>query len=86
MIFTTYKDLGVTPFIIKCECGSDMKHIRTYNNILKDAKIENWVRPSLEQAYKMNDGMLEHLFNGGLFLESELKELDKQTTEKGGEA
>jgi hypothetical protein len=70
---TTYKDKGVTPFMIRCSCCDGfMRHTRTFNSIPKFINVEDWIRPALEQAYNMTDYQLEHLFKGGLFLKSEL--------------
>ena len=46
-----------------------------------EGRIKEWIRPSLEQALNMNDGQLEHLFNGGLFLKEDLIGLVKHIYE-----
>ena len=71
--FTTYKDKGVTPFMLTCpNCKNGMQHTYTFRNVPEETEVEQFVRPSLDIAYKLNDAQLYHLFNGGLFLESEL--------------
>ena len=69
---TTYRDKGITPFMIKCACGKYMEHTNTYKSVPNDINVEEWVRPTLEEAYKLDEHQLEYLFNGGLFLKSEL--------------
>lgn len=36
-------------------------------------KVHNWVRPNLEQTMSLSEGMRNHILNGGLILEDELK-------------
>ena len=36
-------------------------------------KVHNWVRPSLKQTMSLSKGMRNHILNGGLILEDELK-------------
>lgn len=73
ILVTTYDAKGVTPFCIKCpECGHLMEHEMTYSHLPKGVKYQKWKRPSLDEALKMNDGELEHLFNGWLFLDKEI--------------
>ena len=80
---TRYKDKGVTPFTIACredECKGTMVHKNTISE--EQAKkeglvVHNWIRPTLEQfdalvkAEKL--GLVDHLLQGGLMLEDELK-------------
>lgn len=33
--------------------------------------VFDWYRPTLEQTLKMSDGMIDHILNGGLILDSE---------------
>ena len=73
ILVTTYDVKGVTPFCIKCpECGQLMEHEMTYSHLPEGVEYQKWKRPSLDEALKMNDGDLEHLFNGGLFLDKEI--------------
>ena len=73
---TTYKDKGVTPFMLPCPCSESwMEHTKTFKSIPDGTTVEEFVRPSLEIAYKMKYPQLEHLFNGGLFLKSDLVEI-----------
>ena len=79
--YTRYKDKGVTPFTIACrneDCKELMMHettIREYTVPL-DVAVHSWVRPSFEwlnkQRKKGKEGLIEHVLNGGLVLESEL--------------
>lgn len=70
-VLTTYRDVGVTPFVIRCaRCKSSMVHNYTY---LKDAyngkdKVLEWYRPSFNELVKMSDGAIEHVLCGGLIL------------------
>ena len=76
VMLTKYKDKGVTPFTMKCSvcgCGT-MWHDETVGEGVvethyPDIKIKNWVRPTLEQCYEMSDWDLEHVFDGGLYLD-----------------
>jgi len=75
IIFTTYKDKGVTPFTVQCKkCGGTMYHDKTYekSTVPNYVYVEDWVRPTLEQTLQMSDGMIEHVLNGGLILEDDL--------------
>ncbi len=49
-----------------------MEHEMTYSNLPKGTPYQKWKRPSLDEALKMNNGDLKHLFNGGLFLDKEI--------------
>lgn len=81
-IYTRYKDKGVTPFTIACrdnECKGTMMHDRTISEMdamLNKLTVHNWVRPTLQwldkQRQKGKAGLVEHVLNGGLVLESEL--------------
>ena len=76
---TQYKNKGVTPFSIRCRrdaCNASMIHRFTVSE--EQAKneglvVHNWVRPTIEQLQNLNDGAIEHVLNGGLVLEEELK-------------
>lgn len=73
-IYTTCIDKGVTPFCIKCpECGEIMEHNKTILELPDGVLCKKWLRPSLDIALQMNDGQLDHLFQGGLFLEGDFK-------------
>lgn len=72
ILHTTYKDKGVTPFIITCQiCGGMMKHTQTFRKetVPETVEIKNWFRPTLKQTLKMSDTNIEHILNGGLILE-----------------
>ncbi len=83
-LYTRYKDKGVTPFTVGCrskECRGTMIHENTiseFDAMLNKLTVHNWVRPSFEwldkQRKKGKDGLIEHILNGGLMLESELEE------------
>lgn len=71
---TLYKDKGVTPFIMRCKCGGDMMHTKSSKQAPPSyVKVHNWVRPSLEQTMSLSESMRNHILNGGLILEDELK-------------
>lgn len=74
----TYEDaceaIGVTPFIMRCKCGGDMMHTKSSKQAPPSyVKVYNWVRPNLEQTMSLSEGMRNHILNGGLILEDELK-------------
>ena len=76
---TLYKDKGVTPFIIKCpKCGGTAVHkitTRIAPPYVPDtySEVKNWVRPTIEQLLKMPPATIDHVLNGGLVFEEELK-------------
>jgi len=76
---TRYKDKGVTPFTIKCRkdgCNGTMIHkVTIHEGQAKNESpvIHNWVRPTFEQLQRLSEGYIEHVLNGGLMLEDELK-------------
>lgn len=76
---TLYKDKGVTPFVIRCpKCGGSAMHDITSHNPPpyipeKYSEVKNWVRPSLEQLLKMSPATIEHVLDGGLVFEEEIK-------------
>lgn len=71
-LVTTYKDYGVTPFIMQCpKCEQSMIHERT-SATKPDTIVQNWVRPTFGQFVKLNSAQQQHVLNGGLMLESEL--------------
>ena len=72
VVYTTYKDKGVTPFCMKCNnCPGTMIHDETYDKTSFSSVevVKNWYRPSLEKTLKMSDTMVEHVLLGGLILE-----------------
>lgn len=72
IIYTTYRDKGVTPFTIRCSrCGGTKHHDKTYDKKTVPAYVNvmDWYRPTLEQTLKMSDAKIEHVLNGGLTLE-----------------
>ena len=77
---TLYADKGVTPFIIHCsKCDGFARHEYTSRNpppaSPRYSPVKRWVRPTLEQLLKMQPSTIEHVLNGGLVFEEELKEL-----------
>ena len=77
---TLYKEKGVTPFIIQCEkCGKSAMHKITSRNAPPAdpniSEVKNWVRPTLDQLMKMSQATIDHVLNGGLVFEDELKGL-----------
>lgn len=80
--YTRYKDKGVTPFTIKCRhCDhGTMMHDQTISEQVANFmafEVHNWVRPTFEQFQTLNEGAQEHVLNGGLMLEDELDNEDK---------
>lgn len=67
--WTTYKDKGVTPYTIKCQCGGMMRHTQTYAQ-KPNAHVKHWVRPSYQEYCYLSDAMKEHVRNGGLILKT----------------
>lgn len=77
---TLYKEKGVTPFIIQCEkCGkAAMNKITSRNAPPADpniSEVKKWVRPTLDQLMNMSQATIDHVLNGGLVFEDELKGL-----------
>lgn len=75
---TLYADKGVTPFIIRCsKCGGAARHEYTSRSQPPArpwySPVKRWVRPTLEQLLKMSPATIEHVLDGGLVLEEELK-------------
>lgn len=64
-------DKGVIPFMFTCEkCDHPMAKSTFFNDIApgRNPTIE-WYRPTLKETIKLrkkNDGMLEHILDGGL--------------------
>lgn len=72
IIYTTYRDKGVTPFAMRCHrCGGTKYHDKTYDkkSVPDYVLVMDWYRPTLEDTLKMSDGMIDHVLNGGLILE-----------------
>ena len=71
VIMTRYKDKGVTPFSMQCECKSSLVHVDTINEQTAKAlghKVLDWYRPSFEEFLKLSEWEQEHVLNGGLIL------------------
>ena len=63
---------------MRCKCGGDMMHTKSSKQAPPSyVKVHNWVRPSLEQTMSLSESMRNHILNGGLILEDELKWSDK---------
>lgn len=85
--YTRYKDKGVTPFTVRCrncDHGTAVheKTITEQTASFMGFKVHNWVRPTFEQLLKLSDGAIEHVLNGGLMLEDELKSSEDEIKEK----
>lgn len=77
IIYTTYRDKGVTPYTMRCSrCGGTKYHDKTYDKkiVPNYVTVMDWYRPSLEDVLKMSDGMIEHVLNGGLLLDEPVEE------------
>lgn len=75
-LYTYYKDKGVTPFTICCpKCSDIMTHADT---ILPRPGIISipWVRPTFKEMLKLSPGVIEHVLQGGLILETHLKRMN----------
>ena len=74
-VVTLYKDKGVTPFIMMCKkCNGAMHHTQSSRQAPPPfVEVHNWVRPTLEQTLRLSEGLREHVLNGGLVLEEEIK-------------
>ena len=77
---TLYADKGVTPFVLRCpKCGGNAMHEYTSRTpppaSPRYSPVKRWVRPTLEQLLKMSPATIEHVLNGGLVFEDELKGL-----------
>lgn len=80
-IYTRYKDKGVTPFVMNCRnCGYGLaQHIETITEdtaAIMKYEVLNWVRPTFEQLLKLDENYINHVLDGGLMLEDELKTND----------
>ena len=74
-LHTYYKDKGVTPFTIRCpKCSYIMTHTDT---ILPWPGIRPipWVRPTFKEMLRLSPGVIEHVLQGGLVLETHLKQM-----------
>lgn len=69
---TLYVDKGVTPFMIKCVCGNFMQHTKSYRSVPEYVRVFKWKRPTLEQLMNLSNGLIEHVLNGGLVLDSDI--------------
>ena len=77
VFYTRYKDKGVTPFTVRCrncEHGTAIHDETTTEQMASflGVNVHDWVRPTFEQLLKLNEGVQEHVLNGGLLLEDEL--------------
>ena len=71
VILTRYKDKGVTPFPMQCECKGSLVHADTIRELTAKAlgcKVLDWYRPSFEEFLKLSQWEQEHILNGGLML------------------
>lgn len=85
---TRHKHKGVTPMFIPCKCGEVMVSAgyripqkgairKKTGHLIFPNNRELWIRPSLDDVFLMikngHDLTVEHILNGGLIFESELK-------------
>lgn len=71
---TFYRMFTYHDFFSHCKCGGDMMHTKSSKQAPPSyVKVYNWVRPNLEQTMSLSEGMRNHILNGGLILEDELK-------------
>jgi hypothetical protein len=78
LFYTRYKEKGCTPFTIrcrKCDKGTSVHKVTIPDNMAEvmGVKVHNWVRPTIDQLLKLNEGAIEHVLNGGLILEDEIE-------------
>lgn len=69
---TLYEDKGVTPFVIKCECGDYMYHTKSFKSVPDNVRVFKWKRPTLEQTLALSNGLIDHVLNGGLVLDTDI--------------
>lgn len=82
IMITASKDVGGTPFKIRCKCGKMLRHDYTLSEdrlkqLYDDSDISDireWIRPSLNVILRMSEPQLKYLFNGGLFFKDEIIE------------
>lgn len=73
-LVTTYAVKGVTPFIITCpKCKKAMMHTHTLKSAPANEKVIKWIRPTYEQYCKLSYGYRDHIGNGGLIMETDIK-------------
>lgn len=73
-LITTYAVKGVTPFVVTCpKCGKGMLHVRTLKAASAGENVIKWIRPTYEQYCKLSYGYRDHIGNGGLILETVIK-------------
>lgn len=73
-LVTTYAVKGVTPFTIRCpKCGKTMMHTQTLKSAPANEKVIRWIRPTYEQYCKLSYGFRDHIGNGGLIMETDIK-------------
>lgn len=71
VILTRYKDKGVTPFSMRCECKGSLVHVDTIKEQTAKSlghKVLDWYRPSFTEFLKLCQWEQEHVLNGGLIL------------------
>ena len=72
IIYTTYRDKGVTPFTMRCHrCGGTKYHDKTYDkkNVPDQVVVMEWYRPTLKKTLKMSEEMKDYVLDGGLILD-----------------
>lgn len=73
-LITTYAVKGVTPFVITCpKCGKGMLHVRTLKTAPAGENVIKWIRPTYEQYCKLSYGYRDHIGNGDLIMETDIK-------------
>lgn len=73
-LITTYADKGVPPFVVTCpKCGKVMLHTWTLESAPAGEKVIKWIRPTYEQYCKLSYGYRDHISNGGLIMETDIK-------------
>lgn len=69
---TLYTVKGVTPFMIRCECGGFMQHTKSYRSVPDYIRVFRWKRPTLEETMILSEGLIEHVLKGGLVLDIDI--------------
>ncbi len=60
-------DAGVTPAFHSCESCGKLAHSTFYQDIVPmQEPTQEWYRPPLKEVLNMDEGMLDHVLNGGL--------------------
>jgi hypothetical protein len=74
--YTYYRDKGVTPYLIRCDkCWNIAKHCTTLSDTssVEHKQLKAWVRPTWEQLQRLDKDLRNHVMQGGLVLEEDIR-------------